>query len=201
MTAPSIIGQRLSPRSDRTPHRRFLVDPAPASKIRPSSRTSSLTSKKLPREYRPPHPLPPAARAPHKLAIRARRMRPFFSPCRAAAKPNAKTPRTSHGHSRFQPSIRSPTWRSQAAALPDLARSLPPRSYPLHLPKSGLYLRVYHGSLFYTVRHHEAIKVQTLGDGLQTHRLETPNRYETHLDRSLIGRFGTVRLKERGTCR
>ena len=33
------------------------------------------------------------------------------------------------------------------------------------------------------VRHHEAIKAQTLGEGLQPHRLETLNRYETHLDR------------------
>jgi hypothetical protein len=28
-----------------------------------------------------------------------------------------------------------------------------------------------------------AIKVQTLGEGLQVHRLEKLNRYETHLDR------------------
>ena len=32
-------------------------------------------------------------------------------------------------------------------------------------------------------RHHDAIKAQTLGDGLQAHRLEKLNRYETHLDR------------------
>ncbi len=32
-------------------------------------------------------------------------------------------------------------------------------------------------------RHHEAIKTQTLGEGLQAHRLEKLNRYETHLDR------------------
>jgi hypothetical protein len=32
-------------------------------------------------------------------------------------------------------------------------------------------------------RHHAAIKVQTLGEGLQAHRLEKLNRYETHLDR------------------
>ena len=32
-------------------------------------------------------------------------------------------------------------------------------------------------------RHHEAIKAQTLWEGLQVHRLETLTRYETHLDR------------------
>jgi hypothetical protein len=32
-------------------------------------------------------------------------------------------------------------------------------------------------------RHHEAIKAQTLGEGLQPIRLLTLNRYETHLDR------------------
>lgn len=32
-------------------------------------------------------------------------------------------------------------------------------------------------------RHHEAIKAQTLGEGLQVYRLEKLNRYETHLDR------------------
>ena len=32
-------------------------------------------------------------------------------------------------------------------------------------------------------RHHEAIMAQTLGEGLQVHRLEKLNRYETHLDR------------------
>jgi hypothetical protein len=32
-------------------------------------------------------------------------------------------------------------------------------------------------------RHHEAIKAQTLGEGLQAHRLEKLNRYEIHLDR------------------
>ena len=30
---------------------------------------------------------------------------------------------------------------------------------------------------------HEAIKAQTLGEGLQAHRLEKLNRYESHLDR------------------
>jgi hypothetical protein len=34
-----------------------------------------------------------------------------------------------------------------------------------------------------TARHHEAIKTQALGEGLQAHRLEKLNRYETHLDR------------------
>ena len=33
------------------------------------------------------------------------------------------------------------------------------------------------------VQGHEAIKAQTLGEGLQAHRLEKLNRYETHLDR------------------
>lgn len=32
-------------------------------------------------------------------------------------------------------------------------------------------------------RHHEAIKAQALGEGLQVHRLENLTRYETHLDR------------------
>ena len=33
------------------------------------------------------------------------------------------------------------------------------------------------------VQSHDAIKAQTLGEGLQAHRLEKLNRYETHLDR------------------
>lgn len=33
------------------------------------------------------------------------------------------------------------------------------------------------------VHHHAAIKSQTLGEGIQAHRLENLNRYETHLDR------------------
>lgn len=32
-------------------------------------------------------------------------------------------------------------------------------------------------------RHHDAIKVQAMGEGLQAHRMEKLNRYETHLDR------------------
>lgn len=32
-------------------------------------------------------------------------------------------------------------------------------------------------------RHHDAILNQTMGEGLQAHRLETLSRYETHLDR------------------
>lgn len=32
-------------------------------------------------------------------------------------------------------------------------------------------------------RHHDAIVTQTVGEGLQAHRLETLSRYETHLDR------------------
>ena len=34
-----------------------------------------------------------------------------------------------------------------------------------------------------TARYHEAIKAQTLGEGLRAHLLEKLNRYETHLDR------------------
>ena len=37
--------------------------------------------------------------------------------------------------------------------------------------------------LLVEVQSHEAIKAQTLGEGLQAHRLEKLNRYETHLDR------------------
>lgn len=33
------------------------------------------------------------------------------------------------------------------------------------------------------VRFQPAIKAQTLGEGLQAHRLEKLSRYETHLDR------------------
>lgn len=32
-------------------------------------------------------------------------------------------------------------------------------------------------------RHHDAIKAQTLGEGLHVHRLDKLSRYETHLDR------------------
>ena len=32
-------------------------------------------------------------------------------------------------------------------------------------------------------RHHDAIKAQTLGEGLQARRLEKLNRHEVHLDR------------------
>ena len=38
-------------------------------------------------------------------------------------------------------------------------------------------------SMVLEVDSHEAIKAQTLGEGLQAHRLEKLNRYETHLDR------------------
>ncbi len=38
-------------------------------------------------------------------------------------------------------------------------------------------------SLEKEARHHEAIKAQTIGEGMQAHRLEKLTRYETHLDR------------------
>jgi len=49
--------------------------------------------------------------------------------------------------------------------------------------------------------HHEAIKAQTLGEGLQAHRLEKLNRYETHLDRKFERTLAMLlKLKElRGT--
>lgn len=47
------------------------------------------------------------------------------------------------------------------------------------------------------VRGHEAIKAQTLGEGLQAHRLEKLNRYETHLDRKFERTLGMLlKLKE-----
>lgn len=46
-------------------------------------------------------------------------------------------------------------------------------------------------------RHHEAIKAQTLGEGLQVHRLERLSRYETHLDRKFERTLAMlVKLKE-----
>lgn len=46
-------------------------------------------------------------------------------------------------------------------------------------------------------RHHEAIKAQTLGEGLQVHRLEKLTRYETHLDRKFERTLSMlVKLKE-----
>ncbi len=45
--------------------------------------------------------------------------------------------------------------------------------------------------------HHEAIKAQALGEGLQVHRLEKLNRYETHLDRKFERTLAMlVKLKE-----
>ena len=41
-------------------------------------------------------------------------------------------------------------------------------------------------------RHHDAIKAQTLGDGLQAYRLEKLNRYETHLDRKFERTLGML---------
>lgn len=46
-------------------------------------------------------------------------------------------------------------------------------------------------------RHHEAIKSQALGEGLQAYRLEKLNRYETHLDRKFERTLGMLlKLKE-----
>lgn len=46
-------------------------------------------------------------------------------------------------------------------------------------------------------RHHEAIKAQALGEGLQVHRLEKLTRYETHLDRKFERTLAMlVKLKE-----
>lgn len=46
-------------------------------------------------------------------------------------------------------------------------------------------------------RHHEAIKAQTLGEGLQVHRLEKLTRYETHLDRKFERNLAMlVKLKQ-----
>ncbi len=41
-------------------------------------------------------------------------------------------------------------------------------------------------------RHHEAIKAQALGEGLQAYRLEKLNRYETHLDRKFERTLGML---------
>ena len=59
-------------------------------------------------------------------------------------------------------------------------------------------------SLEKEARHHEAIKAQALGEGLQVHRLEKLSRYETHLDRKFERTLGMlVKLKElaRGSVR
>ena len=46
-------------------------------------------------------------------------------------------------------------------------------------------------------RHHEAIKAQAMGEGLQAYRLEKLNRYETHLDRKFERTLGMLlKLKE-----
>jgi hypothetical protein len=42
------------------------------------------------------------------------------------------------------------------------------------------------------VQSHAAIKSQTLGEGLQAHRLEKLNRYETHLDRKFERSLGIL---------
>ena len=54
-------------------------------------------------------------------------------------------------------------------------------------------------------RHHEAIKAQTLGEGLQVHRLEKLTRYETHLDRKFERTLAMIlklkELRSRGNAR
>ena len=46
-------------------------------------------------------------------------------------------------------------------------------------------------------RHHEVIKAQALGEGLQIHRLERLSRYETHLDRKFERTLGMLlKLKD-----
>ncbi len=46
-------------------------------------------------------------------------------------------------------------------------------------------------------RHHEAIKNQALGEGLQAYKLEKLSRYETHLDRKFERSLGMlIKLKE-----
>ena len=51
-------------------------------------------------------------------------------------------------------------------------------------------------------RHHEAIKNQTLGEGLQAYRLEKLSRYETHLDRKFERTLGMlIKLKDLRTVK
>jgi len=54
-------------------------------------------------------------------------------------------------------------------------------------------------------RHHGAIKAQTLGEGLQVHRLEKLTRYETHLDRKFERTLSMIlklkELRSRGSAR
>ncbi len=51
-------------------------------------------------------------------------------------------------------------------------------------------------------RHHEAIKNQTLGEGLQAYRLEKLSRYETHLDRKFERTLAMlIKLKDLRTAR
>ena len=46
-------------------------------------------------------------------------------------------------------------------------------------------------------RHHEAIKNQALGEGLQAYKLEKLSRYETHLDRKFERSLAMlIKLKE-----
>ena len=51
-------------------------------------------------------------------------------------------------------------------------------------------------------RYQPAIKAQTLGEGIQAHRLENLNRYETHLDRKFERTLAMLlKLKElRNRC-
>ena len=51
-------------------------------------------------------------------------------------------------------------------------------------------------------RYQPAIKAQTLGEGLQPHKLEQLSRYETHLDRKFERTLGMlIKLKELRTAR
>ena len=51
-------------------------------------------------------------------------------------------------------------------------------------------------------RHHDAIVTQTVGEGLQAHRLETLSRYETHLDRKFERTLAMlIKLKELRSAR
>ncbi len=48
-------------------------------------------------------------------------------------------------------------------------------------------------------KHHNAIKAQTIGVGLQAHALEKLSRYETHLDRKFERTLAMlIKLKELG---
>lgn len=66
-------------------------------------------------------------------------------------------------------------------------RHIEKEEYPETAEGLALFIREHLAPLCIRIekvaRHHEAIKAQALGDGLQVHRLENLTRYETHLDR------------------